>query len=49
VGFQYWRNKFGNDKDYYNRAVTPAVYTTGFAGAGAEEKTFLAGIAIHVF
>lgn len=49
VGFQYWRNKFGNDMDYYNRAVTPLIYTTGFAGAGAEEKTFFAGVSMHVF
>ncbi|GJD80580.1 hypothetical protein [Methylobacterium gregans] len=49
VGFQYWRNKFGNDMDYFSRAVTPAIYTTGISGAGAEEKTFLAGVSIHVF
>ena len=34
IGFQYWRNKFGNDA-----ATTP----------GAEEKTFLAGFAFHIF
>ena len=34
IGFQYWRNKFGND----------AAKT-----AGAEEKTFLAGFAFHIF
>jgi hypothetical protein len=49
VGFQYWRNKFGNDMAYYNRAVTPSRFSTGFAGAGAEEKTLLTGFSIHVF
>ncbi|MGU3540752.1 hypothetical protein [Methylobacterium sp. A54F] len=34
VGFQYWRNKFGNDA----RRVP-----------GSEEKTFLAGVSLHVF
>ena len=34
IGFQYWRNKFGNDQ----RSL-----------AGAEEKSFLAGFAFHIF
>ncbi len=35
IGFQYWRNKFGN------------VETANFKGT--EEKSFLAGVALHVF
>jgi hypothetical protein len=35
VGFQYWRNKFGNQE------------TATFKGT--EEKSFLAGVAVHVF
>ncbi|ACB82449.1 conserved hypothetical protein; putative signal peptide [Methylorubrum populi BJ001] len=34
IGFQYWRNKFGNDQRFV---------------PGSEEKTFLAGISVHVF
>jgi hypothetical protein len=41
VGFQYWRNKFGVDKDIG--------FAQGGAGPGAEEKSFLAGISVHVF
>ncbi|GJE77846.1 hypothetical protein [Methylorubrum suomiense] len=41
VGFQYWRNKFGVDKDIG--------FAQGGAGPGAEEKSFLAGVAVHIF
>ncbi len=41
VGFEYWRNKFGVDQDIG--------FAQGGAGPGAEQKAFLAGVAIHIF
>ena len=48
VGYQYWRNKFGNDQDFYPGSPAIPRGLIGAAGAGSEEKTFLAGVAIHI-